>query len=136
MTAPFDVFTAPLADVNLIEASAGTGKTWNICGVYMRLLLERNLPVSQLLVVTFTNTECHPAFAAHLTTIKDSPGSWAARLRKRIAKPLARVQWPEDIDRMPVIDSRAVERAFANARATWSRSRTDIAGTLLDGIAG
>ncbi|MGH8863081.1 MAG: UvrD-helicase domain-containing protein, partial [Burkholderiales bacterium] len=39
----------------MIEASAGTGKTWNICGLYLRLLLERKLKVQQILVVTFTN---------------------------------------------------------------------------------
>ena len=50
----FNVFDAPLEGVNLVEASAGTGKTWNICGVYLRLLLERKLEVQQILVVTFT----------------------------------------------------------------------------------
>ncbi|MDR2880441.1 MAG: UvrD-helicase domain-containing protein, partial [Azoarcus sp.] len=49
-----DVFTCPLDGVALIEASAGTGKTWNICGLYLRQLLEKDLPVSSLLVVTFT----------------------------------------------------------------------------------
>jgi exodeoxyribonuclease V beta subunit len=53
--AALDVFAAPLAGVNLIEASAGTGKTWTICGLYLRLLLERELTVQQILVVTFTN---------------------------------------------------------------------------------
>ncbi len=53
--AEFDVFTGSLDGINLIEASAGTGKTWNICGLYLRLLLERNLDVKQILVVTFTN---------------------------------------------------------------------------------
>jgi exodeoxyribonuclease V beta subunit len=53
--AEFDVFTCSLDGINLIEASAGTGKTWNICGLYLRLLLERNLDVKQILVVTFTN---------------------------------------------------------------------------------
>ena len=52
---PLDVFGCPLAGVNLIEASAGTGKTWTICGLYLRLLLERELGVQQILVVTFTN---------------------------------------------------------------------------------
>jgi len=52
---PLDVFTCPLAGVNLIEASAGTGKTWTICGLYLRLLLEREFTVQQILVVTFTN---------------------------------------------------------------------------------
>ena len=51
----FDVFTASLDGLNLIEASAGTGKTWNICGLYLRLLLERRLEAQKILVVTFTN---------------------------------------------------------------------------------
>lgn len=40
-----DVFSCPLDGIRLVEASAGTGKTWNICGLYLRLLLERALPV-------------------------------------------------------------------------------------------
>lgn len=50
-----DVLTCPLSGVNLIEASAGTGKTWTICGLYLRLLLERGFSVEEILVVTFTN---------------------------------------------------------------------------------
>ena len=53
--ANLDVFTCALNGINLIEASAGTGKTWNICGLYLRLLLERRMEVQQILVVTFTN---------------------------------------------------------------------------------
>ena len=52
---PLDVQRVPLAGINLIEASAGTGKTWTICGLYLRLLLEGSLDVRQILVVTFTN---------------------------------------------------------------------------------
>ncbi len=50
-----DVFRCDLDGVCLIEASAGTGKTWNICALYVRLLLEKRLTVEQILVVTFTN---------------------------------------------------------------------------------
>ncbi|RYU62507.1 exodeoxyribonuclease V subunit beta [Methylolobus aquaticus] len=50
-----DVFRAPLDGINLIEASAGTGKTWTICGLYLRLLLEQARTVDRVLVVTFTN---------------------------------------------------------------------------------
>jgi exodeoxyribonuclease V beta subunit len=49
-----DVFSCPLDGVNQIEASAGTGKTWNICALYVRLLLEKQLSVERILVVTFT----------------------------------------------------------------------------------
>ncbi len=52
---PLDVFRCELSGVSLIEASAGTGKTWNICVLYLRLLLQRRLDVSKILVVTFTN---------------------------------------------------------------------------------
>jgi exodeoxyribonuclease V beta subunit len=49
-----DVFICPLEGINQIEASAGTGKTWNIAALYVRLLLETSLEVDQILVVTFT----------------------------------------------------------------------------------
>ena len=39
---------------SLIEASAGTGKTFTIAGVFLRLLLEHALSVDQILVVTYT----------------------------------------------------------------------------------
>ena len=38
----------------LVEASAGTGKTYNIQNAYLRLVLEMGLTVQQILVVTFT----------------------------------------------------------------------------------
>ncbi|RAP56254.1 exodeoxyribonuclease V subunit beta [Oleiagrimonas sp. MCCC 1A03011] len=44
----------PLADVQQIEASAGTGKTYTIAGLYARLVVERNLETRQILVMTFT----------------------------------------------------------------------------------
>ncbi|RKZ86348.1 MAG: exodeoxyribonuclease V subunit beta, partial [Candidatus Parabeggiatoa sp. nov. 1] len=45
---------APLQGINLIEASAGTGKTYTITTLFIRLILERNLTVDTILVVTFT----------------------------------------------------------------------------------
>lgn len=45
----------PLEGVSLIEASAGTGKTWNIALLYLRLVLERRLEAQQVLVTTFTD---------------------------------------------------------------------------------
>jgi exodeoxyribonuclease V beta subunit len=51
---PFDLLNAPLVGSNLIEASAGTGKTYNIEGLYIRLVLEMQLQVDQILVLTFT----------------------------------------------------------------------------------
>ena len=40
---------------SLIEASAGTGKTWTIAVLYLRLLLEHGLSPKQIVVTTFTD---------------------------------------------------------------------------------
>ncbi len=50
----FDLPNSPLKGTNLIEASAGTGKTYAITGLFLRLILEKNLSIDDILVVTFT----------------------------------------------------------------------------------
>jgi exodeoxyribonuclease V beta subunit len=245
---PFDVFDSPLEGVNLVEASAGTGKTWNICGVYLRLLLERKLEVRQILVVTFTkaataelrervrnrivemldylrangvassdpfvatlarrletrglardemvkrlesalawfdeaaivtihgwchraladtpftsgmpfateveesdaelrlevvqdfwrrhvaNDHCSPELAAWLDAKRDSPDTLAKLFARRLAKPLARVQWPAliDVPAKPSVD--ALDATYAVACATWRGRRDEIVGTLRLGL--
>ena len=39
---------------NLIEASAGTGKTYSIAILTLRLIIEKNIPIEKILMVTFT----------------------------------------------------------------------------------
>ncbi|SEC93059.1 exodeoxyribonuclease V subunit beta [Pseudomonas anguilliseptica] len=65
-----DLQTSSFTGRSLIEASAGTGKTWTLTALYARLLLEKQLNVSQILVVTFTTAA-------------------TAELRERIRKRLA-----------------------------------------------
>lgn len=50
----FNVMTAPLCTPTLLEASAGTGKTFSIKHLVLRLVVERNMAIDQILVVTFT----------------------------------------------------------------------------------
>ena len=50
----FNILNASIENVNFIEASAGTGKTYTLEGLYLRLLLEKELTPNQILVVTFT----------------------------------------------------------------------------------
>lgn len=68
-----DVFDVPLEGSLLVEASAGTGKTWTLAALVLRLLLERGLAVQQVLVVSFTKAT-------------------AAELRQRIRARLAELQ--------------------------------------------
>ncbi len=51
----FDPYNVPLEGKNIVEASAGTGKTYSITILVLRLLLEKNIPIQEILVVTFTN---------------------------------------------------------------------------------
>ncbi|MGB8705702.1 MAG: UvrD-helicase domain-containing protein, partial [Gillisia sp.] len=52
---PLDKESVKLEDASLVEASAGTGKTYSIGLLVLRLILEKNVPVSRILLVTFTN---------------------------------------------------------------------------------
>jgi len=58
MSEPLDPMTLPLAGSRLIEASAGTGKTWTIAALYLRLVLghgaARAFGPGEILVMTFT----------------------------------------------------------------------------------
>ncbi len=53
-----EVFSLETTELNpgrsLIEASAGTGKTYTIAGLFVRLLVEHELSVQQILAVTYT----------------------------------------------------------------------------------
>lgn len=79
-----DTLTLPLNQASLIEASAGTGKTYTMANLYLRLILgvecDQPLSVDQILVVTFTKAATQ-------------------ELRDRIRAKLAKVaKWFEDID--------------------------------------
>ena len=67
----FDWMKIPLSGKQLIEASAGTGKTWTLTMIYLRVLLETPLALENILVVTFTQ--------AATNELKD-------RLRKTLAQ--------------------------------------------------
>lgn len=51
---PLNIASINISGLNLIEASAGTGKTWTIAALYILLLLEKELRPEQILVVTYT----------------------------------------------------------------------------------
>ncbi|MCM1129594.1 MAG: exodeoxyribonuclease V subunit beta [Alistipes senegalensis] len=93
-----DVLECRLGGMTLIEASAGTGKTWNICMLYLRLLLEKKLTVPEILVVTFTN--------AATAELKE-------RIRARLAEMLLLLETGEETD--PVLAQLAARLAQTGA---------------------
>ncbi len=76
----FDLLHSPLDGRILIEASAGTGKTYTIAGLYLRLVIEADLGIEEILVVTFTE--------AATAELKD-------RIRRRLQDAEAAFERPE-----------------------------------------
>jgi exodeoxyribonuclease V beta subunit len=124
MSTILDPLTLPLWGSRLIEASAGTGKTWTIAALYLRLVLghgdddtrfARPLAPSQILVMTFTR-----AATRELT----------ARIRSRLVGAAKRLRGDDDRDdrddrdddgdddRDPFVDALIAAVPDASARAT------------------
>ena len=218
-----------LQGVSLIEASAGTGKTYTICSLYLRLVIEQDFDVRQILVVTFTkaatselrerirarlvstfiqakaseplNTsklqrleralqcmdeaaiftihgfcqraladrpfearqafdlelignddqlieqltqdywrlftasdQCTPELASYLHRLSDSPKRFADLLKRFLSKPLAKLQWPEDIDDVDFPNKEVYKRLFAEASQLWLNQRDAIILKLRDAL--
>ena len=65
----------PDARTLLLEASAGTGKTWQIAHLVTRLVAESALPIERILVITFTNdatSELRDRVRARLSLARDA----------------------------------------------------------------
>ncbi|MFQ3249557.1 MAG: exodeoxyribonuclease V beta subunit [Glaciecola sp.] len=77
---------------HLIEASAGTGKTFNITRLYARLILEKKLSVQEILVMTYTRAateEIKSRVAAFLLEIhnewrSDKPSEFTQTMIERV----------------------------------------------------
>ena len=62
----------------LLEASAGTGKTWQLASLVARLVVEYTVPIQRILVITFTTAataELRGRIRARLAQIRDTLGA-------------------------------------------------------------
>lgn len=86
--AGFDVKTAPLTTPTLLEASAGTGKTFSIKHLVLRIVAELGIPIEEVLVVSFTRAataELKQRIQQHLSEMH---GLLAGSLSPEDAEPL------------------------------------------------
>ena len=67
----------------LLEASAGTGKTYTIGGLFVRLVAEEGLGVESILVVTFTEAATAERVKELRAEIEALQEASAARLAPR-----------------------------------------------------
>ncbi|MAI80985.1 MAG: exodeoxyribonuclease V subunit beta [Deltaproteobacteria bacterium] len=78
---PLEARTVPLMGTRLVEASAGTGKTFTLTTLYLRIVLEAGLEADQILVVTFTKaaaSELRERIRARLREMEDALASGLA----------------------------------------------------------
>ncbi len=80
----------------LLEASAGTGKTFQIAGLFVRLVAEYGLPIGRILAITFTNAA-------------------TAELRERIRNRLRQAH--EQLSKPPPADELEKDPVLAHLRA-------------------
>ena len=79
---PLDLVNVSLTGRKLVESSAGTGKTYAITSLYVRLLLERRLSVGQILVVTFTEAATEDLKRRIRARIREAAAAFADRRGK------------------------------------------------------
>ena len=58
--------------VTLIEASAGTGKTYTLCRIVLRLIISENIPIDRILAITFTQAATEELNGRIRSLIRDS----------------------------------------------------------------
>ena len=71
-----DLANIPLQGRHIIEASAGTGKTYSITRIYLRLLIEKKIPVEQILLMTYTRAATQELRGRIEDTLREAQLSW------------------------------------------------------------
>ncbi|MFV0284080.1 MAG: exodeoxyribonuclease V subunit beta [Castellaniella sp.] len=113
-----DPLRFPLRGSHLIEASAGTGKTWTIAALYVRLVLghggQRPWLPAEILVLTFTDAA-------------------AQELRDRIRGRLAQAAvWFAEADDPDALEDRPVDPFLAALRQEWPQDQWAACARTLD----
>jgi exodeoxyribonuclease V beta subunit len=107
----FDLVNTPLdLGVTRLEASAGTGKTFALVGIFLRLLVEEKIPASDILVVTFTE--------AATAELRD-------RIRRRLSEALLALEGKSTEDKL-LIELVARTQTRRNAAINSLRNALEI----------
>ena len=123
----FDPFLhppSPMQGIHSIEASAGTGKTYSITIVWLRMLLHEGMPVENILVSTFTKAATAEVQERLLTALNEAralcqtwptcEGTESTKTLPKTDDPIARIlhQCLSDVD-FPTMCMR-IEKALSD----------------------
>ncbi|MCH2108395.1 MAG: UvrD-helicase domain-containing protein [Polyangiaceae bacterium] len=110
----FDILQVPLSGTQLIEASAGTGKTYTITSLVLRFILERRLALEEIVAVTFTNAataELKERIGDRLSTAIDELESAQEEFSDPVLRALVKPEKREDSLRQLRRSLRHLDRA-------------------------
>ncbi len=93
--------------VSIIEASAGTGKTYTLCRIVLKLIVEKAIPIDRILAITFT----HAATEELISRIRELLHESIAQLDSGEIKDLALIE---------MIEKQGIERNVARNRVRHS----------------
>src|SRR5512138_165357 len=85
----FRLESDPIEGMNVLEASAGTGKTFTIAGLYLRLVLEQQFDVNNILVLTFTEAATAELHQRIRNTLKRALRAFMRRIEGEEDEPIA-----------------------------------------------
>ncbi|RLB13056.1 MAG: exodeoxyribonuclease V subunit beta [Deltaproteobacteria bacterium] len=91
-----DPIKIPLTGTHIIEASAGTGKTYAISNILLRLILEEGLPVENILIVSFTEAATNELRHRIRQRLQEALNALAGRPGDRFLERLLSKQREED----------------------------------------
>lgn len=108
----FDPVTSPLCKgTNLIEASAGTGKTYAIAMLFLRFVVEQGLEIDQVLAVTFTKAATEELRYRVRQRLADAKRALAGQSDKLDGNV---VLWLGTLDIEPALTRRRLDLALLN----------------------
>lgn len=100
----------------LIEASAGTGKTYSIAALFTRLILFEEIPIEKIVVLTFTN-----AATAELKTRLRSRLAQVAEILKKAQLDIQKIELPDNDDFLRDLFEHAKAKNI-NGKTLWQRA--------------
>ncbi|MDR0285106.1 MAG: UvrD-helicase domain-containing protein, partial [Propionibacteriaceae bacterium] len=114
----------------VIEASAGTGKTWRISELASRFIAERGTPVSQIAIVTFSAAAAAEVENRTRTRLQADAQAATGRTRSRLESALA------DFDLAPIMTTHGFcDRLLSQLGILADHDPTDTLATDLGDLA-
>lgn len=112
MSQILDSITCPIDNnVSLIEASAGTGKTYNIQNLFVRMIMENGFSIESILVVTFTDAATRELKSRIRGILTDLSNYFTGR---RVNEPERVIQLAEHSNISKNILFQRIEKALSN----------------------